>query len=193
MSNIVYPNNLNGLGWSLIRRPTFDTTVRASKSQREVRYQNISETLMEFDLTYEFLSQTDMVTLLGLFCRMRGAYDTFYFDDPEDNTGTNVQIGTGNGLITDFTLQRSFGASTRVVDQVNAITQVTLNGTPTSAYTIVQPNIIRFTTAPGSGVIVRATFTYYWKVRFLQDSNAFEEFMQNMHQLRKVSFRSCRR
>lgn len=193
MSNLVFPNNINGLGWSLVRRPTFDTTVRASKSQREVRFQNISETLMEFDLTYEYLSQADLITLMGFFCRMRGSYDTFFFDDPEDDSATNVQIGTGDGTTKTFTLQRSFGASTRVVDQVNAITQVTLGGTPTGAYTITQPNQITFTTAPGAGVVVRATFTYYWKVRFLDDSNSFEEFMQNMHLLRKVSFRSARR
>lgn len=191
MSNLVYPV-LPGLGWSLVRRPTFDTMVRTSQSQREVRSQFVTETLMEYDLTYEYLSQSDLVTLMGFYCRMRGSYDTFFFDDPEDDSATNVQVGTGDGSNAVFTMQRSLGASTRVVDQIAAISQVTLNGTPTTAYTITASNQITMTTPPAVGVVVRATFTYYWKVRFVDDSLSFEEFMQSLHQLQKVSFRSAR-
>ncbi len=138
MSTLVYPS-LPGLSWSVFRRPTFDTLVRTSQSQREVRSQLVTETLMEFDLTYEYLSQADVATLMGFYCRMRGSYDTFLFDDPEDDRATNVQIGTGDGSTTTFTAQRSLGASTRVVDYLNAVSAVTVGGSPAS-YSVVLPN-----------------------------------------------------
>jgi uncharacterized protein (TIGR02217 family) len=190
MSTLVYPA-LPGLSWSLIRRPTFSTTVRTSASQREVRAQLVTETLMEYDLTYEYLSQGDLQTLMGFYCAMRGGYDTFLFDDPEDDSATNVQIGTGDGSTTAFTCQRSIGASTRVVDWLNAISAVTVGGSSVG-YTVTAPNIINISPAPASGAAVRASFTYYWKVRFVDDNLSFEEFMYSLHQLKKVSFRSAR-
>ncbi len=190
MSTLVYPS-LPGLSWSVFRRPTFDTLVRTSQSQREVRSQLVTETLMEFDLTYEYLSQADVATLMGFYCRMRGSYDTFLFDDPEDDSATNVQIGTGDGSTTTFTAQRSLGASTRVVDYLNAVSAVTVGGSPAS-YSVVLPNQIQLSVAPAAGAAVKASFTYYWKVRFVDDSYSFEEFMYNLHQLKKVSFRSAR-
>lgn len=191
MSNLVYPANLPGLGWSVNRRPCFDTAVRQTQSQREVRAALQTRSLMEFELTYEFLSQADLQTLMGFYCRMRGSYDTFLFDDPEDDSASNVQIGTGDGANKVFTLQRNLGAAARVVDQVNAVTLVTVNGVSTSAYAVTQPNQITMTTAPAAGAVVRASFTYYWRVRFMDDNYAFEEFMQNLHQLGKVAFRSA--
>lgn len=192
MSTLVYPV-LPGIGWSVIRRPTFDTTVRATKSLREVRFQNITETLMEFELTYEYLSQSDLTNLMGFYLRMRGGYDTFLFDDPEDDSVTNVQIGTGDGSTKVFTCQRSLGASTRVVDYLNAVSAVYVGGVlQSSGYSVTLPNQITFTTAPASGAAVNATFTYYWKCRFIDDSMDFEEFMQYMHTVKSVKFRSTR-
>ena len=49
-----------------------------------------------------------------------------------------------------------------------------------------------FNTAPGSGLIITADFTYYFRCRFIDDKYDFENFMYRLWQLKKLTFISVR-
>jgi hypothetical protein len=80
---------------------------------------------------------------------------------------------------------------------VNAVSQVTVAGTPTSAYTLSQAgaygkDTITFTSAPALGAAIKASFTFYWPCRFMQDDPEFSNFALNFWALRKISFITCK-
>jgi hypothetical protein len=196
MSTIVFPA-LPGLSWSVYRKPTFATIVRKSDSNREVTAKMNSRCFYEFELNYEFLKfkngATDLTQIQSLFLKMRGDYDTFLFEDPNDKSVTLSQIGTGNGTNRVFVLGRNTGPSFfEAVGYLNTITGVYLNGVLQSggSYTFTAPNIITFNTAPGNGVVVTATFTYYYVCRFKDNLHQYEQFMNHLMKLRSVKFKS---
>ena len=44
--------------------------------------------------------------------------------------------------------------------------------------------------APGSGVVITADFTYYFLVRFAEDTAEFENFMYQLWSLKQVKLQS---
>jgi hypothetical protein len=52
--------------------------------------------------------------------------------------------------------------------------------------------LVTFNTAPGSGLIITADYSYYFRCRFVDDSYAFENFMFRLWQLKKLTFISVR-
>lgn len=58
---------------------------------------------------------------------------------------------------------------------------------------IIQPlGIVTFGTAPGAGLAVTADFSYYYRLRFKQDINEFEQFMSNLWALKTLELVSER-
>lgn len=58
---------------------------------------------------------------------------------------------------------------------------------------IAQPNgQISFVTAPAAGVAITADFSYYFRVRFKNDLQEFENFLQNLWSAKTVELRSVR-
>jgi uncharacterized protein (TIGR02217 family) len=77
----------------------------------------------------------------------------------------------------------------------NIVSAVYLDGiTQSPASYGVDPNtgLVTFETAPGSGLIITADFSYYFRCRFVDDSYAFENFMFQLWQLKKLTFISVR-
>jgi hypothetical protein len=76
---------------------------------------------------------------------------------------------------------------------VTTLSNVYLNGVrQTSGLSLTTPNTLSFTSAPGSGVIVSADFSYAFNCRFLDDQMDFEEFMANLWKLASMKFRSVK-
>jgi len=51
---------------------------------------------------------------------------------------------------------------------------------------------VTFSIAPGSGLIITADFSYYFRCRFIDDKYDFENFMYQLWQLNKLTFISVR-
>jgi hypothetical protein len=192
---------LNGLGWSVHKRPTFSTRVAGHVSGREVRLPLYSNTLYEFELTYDGLDSlggfpglgaNSLQTLLGFYLQCQGQYGTFLYTDPTDSAVTGQAIGTGDGSTTAFTLPRTIGGFTEPVSWAVSVANVKVNGTPTSAWTLTQPNTLTFTTAPGSGYAIVADIDYAFQCRFLDDQEDFENFMQGLWTVQSLKFRSVK-
>jgi hypothetical protein len=77
----------------------------------------------------------------------------------------------------------------------NAVSAVYFNGitqSPTSYSVDAGTGLVAFNTAPGGGLIITADYSYYFRCRFIDDSYAFENFMYQLWQLKKLTFISVR-
>lgn len=182
MSNQVFPA-LPGVTFPIVKRPQWSTSILTSASGKEVRLANYSYPLWQFDLPYDILHNTaaELQTLMGFYMKMQGSFDTFLFDDIEDNWAAGQVLGTGTGALTTFQLVRSLGGwiEPRYEIKTSPAANIYLNGVlQTSSYSIgATTGILTFTTAPGAGVSVTADFGFYYRCRFREDTVDFERFM----------------
>jgi len=89
---------------------------------------------------------------------------------------------------------RALGGFLEPVGWVTNIANVYVNGAaqPGSSYSLTAPNSLVFTTAPASGAVVSADFSYAFNCRFLEDQIDFEEFMSGLWKLDSMKFRSVK-
>jgi uncharacterized protein (TIGR02217 family) len=202
----VFPS-LPGLAWSVTKTPTFQTRIQRAVSGRELRALDYPYPLWQFTLVFDFLRDNptagydELRTLMGFFLLCRGAFGTFLFRDPSDDQVTGQQIGVGDASTTVFQLQRAIGATLpgggflEPVVAPNILSAAYLDGiTQSPGNYNVDPNtgLVTFNTAPGSGLIITADYSYYFRCRFVDDSYAFENFMFRLWQLKKLTFISVR-
>jgi uncharacterized protein (TIGR02217 family) len=203
---LVFPS-LPGLAWSVTKTPTFQTRVQRAASGRELRALDYPYPLWQFTLVFDLLRDNpaagydELRTLMGFFMLCQGAFGTFLFRDPSDDRVTAQQIGTGNASTTVFQLQRAMGVGLpgggflEPVVAPDVVSAVYLDGiTQSPGVYIVDPNtgLITFNAAPGSGAIITADYSYYFRCRFIDDSYAFENFMFQLWQLKRLTFISVR-
>ncbi len=193
---------LAGQGWSVHKRPTFSTRVASHVSGREVRSPLFADTLYEFELAYEGLSSgtsypglanDSLQTLLGFYLQCQGQYGSFLYTDPTDKVVSAQVIATGDAATKNFTFQRTLGGFTESVSWVASVTNVYLNGTAQmSGWSLIQPNTLSFTSAPGTGVAITADFSYAFVCRFLDDQEDFENIMSGLWSVASLKFRSVK-
>lgn len=197
-STEVFPN-LACLGWPVVKRYQYATAVRESSGSREVRLGTWTAPLLEWELTYELarsgvvdgVAYTELEQLLGFFTARRGQQSKFLFDDVTDNAVTDQALGTGDGVLAAFTLARTLGAHIAPIGRVNAIVDVKINGTPTTAYTIAG-NVLTFDTPPTAGDVLTWSGSYYWVVRFADPDAEFGNFANRLWEAKKLRLRQVR-
>jgi uncharacterized protein (TIGR02217 family) len=163
--------------------------------------------LWQFTLVFDFLRDNpaagfdELRTLMGFFMLCQGAFGTFLFQDPSDDRVSGQQIGTGDTLRTVFQLQRTMGETLpgggflEPIVAPNVVSAVYFNGIvqdPAGYSVDSMTGLVTFNTAPGSGLIITADYSYYFRCRFVDDSYAFENFMFRLWQLKKLTFISVR-
>ena len=204
--SLIFPT-LPGLAWSVTKSPTFQTRIQRAASGRELRALDYPFPLWQFTLVYEFLRDSpangldELRTLMGFYLSCQGAYGTFLFQDPSDYQVEGQYLGTGDASITVFQLQRAMGAALLgggFVEPIVApelVTAVYLNGVVQSPKGYdVDPDsgLLTFDSPPGAGLVVTADFTYYFRCRFVDDRYDFENFMNRLWQLKKLTFITVR-
>jgi len=203
---LIFPA-LPGLAWSVTKSPTFQTRIQRAVSGRELRALDYPYPLWQFMLVFDFLRDhsaagfDELRTLMGFFMLCQGAFGTFLFQDPSDDRVSGQQIGTGDTLRTVFQLQRTMGETLpgggflEPILAPNVVSAVYLNGIiqdPAGYSVDSMTGRVTFNTAPGSGLIITADYSYYFRCRFVDDSYAFENFMFRLWQLKKLTFISVR-
>ena len=203
---LVFPA-LPGLAWSVTKSPTFQTRIQRAVSGRELRALDYPYPLWQFTLVFDLLRDKpaagydELRTLMGFFMLCQGAYGTFLFRDPSDDRAAGQQIGVGDAATAVFQLQRTMGATLpgggfhEPIVAPNVVTAVYLDGItqdPASYSVDTSTGLVTFATAPGSGLIITADYSYYFRCRFIDDSYAFENFMYQLWQLKKLTFISVR-
>lgn len=189
MSSAVFPT-LPGLSWNVARTPEFNTKTFRAVSGKEVRAAFMAYPLWNYSLSFEFLRKgggfSELDQLAGFFLARQGSFDSFLYSDPDFNSVTDQNIGTGDGVTTQFQLLRSTSGFIEPVQNVNVLTNIKDNATPTTAYTINSTGLVTFTSAPASGHALTWTGTYYNRCRFLQDMAEFNQFMYGLHELKTL-------
>lgn len=197
MSNAVFPS-LPGLKWGVRRTPEWSTTAKTSVSGREFRSANRVYPIWHYRLAYEFLRDKragvdELRTLVGFFNARKGRFDSFLFNDPDDNAVTDQGFGTGNGTQTSFQLVRTFGGADDPVYDLNGAALIYKAGvlqTVTTHYTISATGLVTFTSAPTGGQALTWTGAYYWRCVFERDQMDFEKFLQELWEAKECGFKT---
>lgn len=207
MTEAIFPA-LPGLGWSVTKAPAFSTRLQTSISGRELRLLDHPDPIWEWKLTYSFLRDKndtrggtgrgtgfdELRQLAGFFLARRGSFESFLFNDPTDNLATDETIGVGDGSNVNFQLYRSFGPyQERMTAPIPASVVLKDNGVTVTSGTYVVSSltgVVVFLSPPASGHTITATFSYYFRVRFSEDSAEFENFMYQLWELREIKLKS---
>lgn len=194
MSSAVYPT-LASLGFDVLVEPYFKTLIQESASGKELRVSSWSAPRRKYTLTYEFLrddvTNNELRKLISFFNARGGSLDSFLFVDPDDNTVAAQQIGIGDNVTTVFQLVRTFGAAGYVepVSAPNVVSHVYQNGVDTGGWSVDSTTgLVTFTTAPPNLVVLTADFTFYWRCRFLNDTQQVNKFAAGLWGAKKVEF-----
>lgn len=191
---------LIGLEWNVERTPMWSNIVQQSVSGKTTSIALWSYPKYQWVLTYSYLpskpTQTDFQNLFGFFNLRQGRFDTFLYTDADDYAVTNQVIGVADNATTEFQLVAAFGGFTQPILAPNVVTNVKVNGVLVDPgdYTITYwgnetPGKVIFDTAPVTGNIT-VTMSYYFPVRFDEDSMNFINFMRQMWSNKGVSFTS---
>lgn len=201
MSSAIFPT-LPGLMWDVLKSPTWNTKVQQSVSGKEVRATFFSSPIWKWTLQYEVLRQAtafqEIQSLIGFFNARQGKFDSFLYSDPSDNAVAGQNFGTGNGSATQFQLVRDYGAggfaARENVFDINsgpgapAIRVAGVLKTVTTDYTIGATGIVTFTTAPAAAAALTWDGSYFWRVRFNDDTTDFNNFLNQLWEAKKISF-----
>lgn len=194
MGTSVFPN-IPSVIWAVRKTPQFSTSVQRSVSGKELRAQLYTYPIWELELTYEILqdrvinSQNDIQVMIGFFLARAGSFDNFNYSDPDDNAVTNQAFGTGDAVTTQFQLARTYAGYTEPVFRTNGAPTIKINGvtkTVTTDYTINAEGLVTFVSAPGNTLPLTWTGSFYYRVRFADDMNDFEQFWRFLWQLKKL-------
>jgi len=199
--------------------PIFSTRIQTGISGKSVRTQFYQYPLYQYDLSYEILRDdtvnNELKTLMGFYLARQGAYDSFLYVDPSDNTIAGQTIGSGDGNTKTFQLIRTYGSTNfnftepqldiQPPNSPTPILNVYLNGVKQNSgwsVSYYQSGILTFTSAPGNGVVITADFSYYKRVCFLEfqqssqsgsaNADAFGNFMYNLWELKSLTLITVR-
>jgi uncharacterized protein (TIGR02217 family) len=187
------------LSFPVVKRDLWSTLKQEAVSGKSTRVQLWTFPRYQWEMTISALRQgsiggtayTELANFQGFVNSVGGAAQSFYYDDPSDDAATTQFIGTGDGATTSFQLQRTLGGFAEPV-QSPTVSQIFLNGTPTSAWTLGAGGIVTFASAPGAGVSLTWTGSFVWLCRFDDDTAEFSEFMMNMWEVKKITFTSVK-
>ncbi len=198
MSNAIFPT-LVGLGWSVKRVPMWKTRVQEAISGKETRIADWSFPRWKWELAYDFLrgdaGHAEFQSLAGFFNQRQGVFDSFLYQDADDNGATAQLLSSGDGATRSFQLVRSLGGFIEPIIAPNAVNNIYLAGVAQSpsAYTVDSASgIVTFVTAPAAAVAVTADFTFYFRCRFVDDSMDFEKFMNQLWRAKKLALISLK-
>ena len=198
---------LPGLAWSVTKAPRFATRIQKAVSGRELRVLDQPNPIWQWTLGYDLLRDPhdargvglgagydELRTLMGFFLQQQGAFQPFLFDDPTDDSVAAQPLGTGDSSTLEFQLVRTMNGFAEPVTAPNLVIAVYFNGVRQGAagYTV-DPNtgLLGFATPPPAGQAITADFTYYFRVRFSDDTAEFENFMLQRWRLKQVKLQSA--
>ena len=196
MSNSIFPT-LAGIDINRTKTPEWKTVVHQSVNGKESRTSMMSAPIWNFQLAINTLRTTtpidEMAQMLSFYNQMGGSYDTFLYLDPYDNAVTNQVFTIADGTTTKYQLYRNIQSFLEPIQNVVGAPSIYSNGVLlTSGYTISSTGVVTFTTAPISGKSLSWTGQFYFRCRFTDDTQDFDQFTYNMYEMKKISFRSVK-
>jgi len=198
---------LPGLGWSVTKSARFATRIQRAVNGRELRALDQPNPIWSWTLTYPLLRDRwdtrgpglgtpydELRTLAGFFLQQQGAFQPFLFDDPSDHAATAQFLGTGDSSATAYQLVRTMGGFAEPITAPNTVSAIYFDGllqSPAGYSLDAATGLVTFTTSPPAGEAVTADFTYWFRVRFSDDTAEFENFMLQLWQARQIKLQSA--
>lgn len=171
------------LGRDATIAPEFSTSVSVTASGFERRNSLWSNARLRFDIGPGIRSEAEMGELIAFFRARRGAARGFRLRDPSDFSSNGMtgapraidqKLGVGDGVTSSFPLVKRYGSGgdaqlRRITRPLAATVAVSLDGQPAAGWSLDVGGIVKFTTPPAAGVIIRAGFRFDVPVRFAED------------------------
>ena len=163
------------------------TLVSESESGREQRYQKWLRPKRDFRLVLRSRNPADTDAIWRFYTRHKGSFDTFLFQNPNENPVTAETAGSGDGTKTVFYLGNKvdIGTGDLIVSPNTAVLTRSVGGTGDylsfTAFTIDEP-IGQITTNAvlPSGDVLRANYNFRYRCRFKEDSITREAFAADL-------------
>ncbi len=195
MSNVLFPT-LPGITFEGMKAPELNTQVQRSVNLSELRASFTSTPVWNFGLQCEMLrdeaAYPELHTLAGFFLARFGKWDSWLYADPMDKTATAENFGTGDGTTTAFQLRRTWGAFGEPCHNVAAAPSIYKAGVlQASGYTINSTGLVTFAVAPTAGQALTWSGMYYFRCRFKEDVQEYEQFLSRMWQQGRIEFVGC--
>lgn len=190
---------LPGLGWPLLRKEIWQSTIETSTSGKNTGYQEWSYPARQYTLTFNFLRMADAYAeyqqLRGFFNGRGGRAKIWTFNDIMDNTAVLENFGTGDGGTTQFQLTRAYGGFVEPIFAIAGTPIITVDGTPVTLFSLDNYGVVTFQTPPppGSQCLWSGNFLFY--SRFDDDTLEFEQMMSasgggggGLQNVKKITF-----
>lgn len=206
MTSFVFPT-LQGLTFDVGRTPLWHTEAQRALSGKRSTLAYMAFPLIEFELTFSILrddlAPSDVKALVGLFDACHGMYDTFLFTDPDFNTVTTMQFGTGDGATAAYqitaTYQNAGGPGyPQIIQNFNGAPAISVNGvlqTVGTAYTLGATGLVTFLSGhiPAAASVITWTGSFYYRCAFDEDKiTGLSKFMKQWWTLKKLPFTSVK-
>ena len=161
----------------------YRTITSEGESGKEQRYQKWLRPRRSFRVRLNARQLSEATDIWTFYQRHKGSFDTFLFQNPNENPVNNERFGSGDGTKTVFYLGTTVdvGTGDLIVTPSSAVVQRSVGGTGDflsfSTYTI-DENIGQITTNSvlPSGDVLRSTYNFRYRVRFKDDSLTREAF-----------------
>lgn len=167
----------------------FLTVVSESEGGKEQRYQKWQRPKRTFRIK---LNARDLATeadqVWRMYLRMKGSFDTFFFENPNENPVTAETVGSGDGAKSVFYLGNKVSIATGdlILTPSTLVLQRSIGGTGDylsfSTYTA-DNSLGQITTnaiLPSGDVLKASTYNFRYKVRFKDDSLTRETMVANL-------------
>lgn len=191
----IYPR-LIGRTYDVDKTPIWSTGVQVANSGLEYRVPRWSYPVWDIDVQYEVLRNrsdlNELNTLWGFYCDRQGAALEFRFEDPEDNSVSAAQIGVGDGVTAVFQLSRPLAGFREPIRDIKGTPVVSVNGLPQSGWALTETGKVVFDVPPPSGAIITASFSFYYRVRFLEDRLSATRFVDRLWSTSTITLRSVK-
>lgn len=138
MSTQLFPT-LIGQGWSISRVPYWQSRKPVAISGKETAVSDWSFPRYQWTVIFNVLRQgtgiyvqgdtfTEQAQLMGFYNARNGGFDSFLYQDQDDNAASNQSLGLGDGSTVAFQLLRSLGGFVEPVYAPNQVSLVALGG-----------------------------------------------------------------
>jgi hypothetical protein len=138
---------LQGIGWSVHKKPEFATEVAPHSSGQEIRAAFWEWPRWTFELTFEYLpdkpeeGKNDLRTMLNFFMARQGRYDAFVYRDPTDWEVLGQTIATADGVTLQFNIVRQL-LTGGFIERVGQVDFSVLNTFPHTAVDVTDNEIV---------------------------------------------------
>ena len=160
--------------------PAFNTTVIQLASGFEQRNGEWQFARHTFDIGYGIDDKEAYQAVQEFFLARRGRLFGFRFKDWSDYVATTQPIGTGDGVLTQFQLSKTYsdagGTYNRPITKpVSGTVRVFEDGVETMDFTVdTTTGVVTMNTAPALNVAMTATFEFDVPVRFETDEQTVQ-------------------